>query len=93
MECGTQVLSPFKRKGMDLVEKVQNSFTIKLMIRMLGFIFDEIPSRAERNRNLGLLKFTSRRKTNDLLMLHKILSDKCVIELAKFILLSPGLAP
>lgn len=80
LEYGTPVFSPFKRRVIEMLERVQNCFTRKLMIRALGFVYDKIPSSIERNQNLSLHKLSTRRKANDLLLLHKILFGKCDIK-------------
>uniref|UniRef100_A0A0N4WH65 RNA-directed DNA polymerase from transposon BS n=1 Tax=Haemonchus placei TaxID=6290 RepID=A0A0N4WH65_HAEPC len=74
VEYGTVVFSPHKRKIIDKIEKVQNSFTRKLMIRVVGFMYDSIPSAAERNANFGLRSLCWRRKKFDLLTFHKVLT-------------------
>ncbi|EYC30086.1 hypothetical protein Y032_0005g2442 [Ancylostoma ceylanicum] len=80
LEYGTPVFSPFTCKSIKRLERVQNTFTRRLMIRTIGFHYDQIPSSDERNLNLGLSTLSFRRKINDLLLLHKILYGKCGLE-------------
>lgn len=84
LEYGTPVFSPYKRASIEKLEKVQNNFTRKLMIRMLGFLYDQIPSSSERNVNLGLEKLSTRRKANDIILFHKIFFGKCAVRLEDF---------
>ena len=49
MEYGTVVFNPHKKTTSDKLEKVQNAFTRRLLTRVIGFIYDEIPSWKERN--------------------------------------------
>ncbi|EYC06910.1 hypothetical protein Y032_0073g764 [Ancylostoma ceylanicum] len=72
LEYGTPVFCPHSRKSIERLEQVQNTFTRKLMVRIVGFSYDKIPNRNERNKNFGLKKLSFRRKVNDLLLLHKI---------------------
>ncbi|EYB84088.1 hypothetical protein Y032_0323g2495 [Ancylostoma ceylanicum] len=57
-----------------LLEKVQNSFTGKLLIRTIGgFRYDQIPCSKSRDFNLGLSSLAERRRRFDLIMIYKIL--------------------
>ncbi|EYC28086.1 hypothetical protein Y032_0008g328 [Ancylostoma ceylanicum] len=68
LEYGTVIFSPYKRKVVEELERVQNSFTRKLFIRTVGFMYDNIPPAEERNMNLGLKPLAWRRRKFDLLM-------------------------
>ena len=57
--------------------KVQNSFTRKLMIRSVGFMYADIPSSNARNLNFGLTSLSYRRRKHSLLMMYKILNRLC----------------
>ncbi|KAK6061410.1 hypothetical protein COOONC_00923, partial [Cooperia oncophora] len=67
----------------------KNSFTRKLIIRMLGFLYEGIPSSMERNRNFKLHPLAFRRRT-DLVLFHKILQGKCGLDANKFCGLRPS---
>lgn len=82
LEYGTAVFNPHKRKLVKKIESVQNSFTRKVMIRSLGFSYDQIPSSKDRNIILGLETLEYRRKKNDLILFHKILYGKCDLSLS-----------
>lgn len=84
LEYGTAVFNPYKRKNIDKIERVQNSFTRKLMIRSMGFLYDCIPSAKERNLNLGLRTLSWRRKKLDLLLFHKIIHGRSGLRLNMF---------
>ena len=73
LEYGTVIYSPYKLKYVRKIESVQNSFTRKLMNRVVGFSYDKIPTSNERNINFSLDSLAMRRKRFDLLMCHKIL--------------------
>lgn len=80
LEYGTPVFNPQKCKLIALLEKVQNNFTQKPMIRALGFLFDGIPSSSQRNANFKLLTLASRRRKFDLILFHKILNGVSGLE-------------
>ena len=77
LEYGTSVFSPHKKKSAVKLEKVQNSFTRKLLIRKEGFVYSAIPSSTSRNKKFGLDSLAVRRRRNDLVMVHKILHEFC----------------
>ncbi|EYB97415.1 hypothetical protein Y032_0141g2258 [Ancylostoma ceylanicum] len=72
LEYGTVVFNPSKRKSILELENVQNSFTRKLLIRVMGFLYDSIPTSVVRNKNLGLHSLSYRRRKHDLLLVYKI---------------------
>ncbi|EYC45182.1 hypothetical protein Y032_0436g1433 [Ancylostoma ceylanicum] len=73
VEYGTTIFNPHKSGVIAKLETVQNSFTRKLMTRVLGFLYDGIPRSDVRNRNLGLRPLAYRRRMFDLIMFYKIL--------------------
>ncbi|EYC40237.1 hypothetical protein Y032_0623g769 [Ancylostoma ceylanicum] len=74
LECGTVIFNPHRRKAVMLLEKVQSSFTRKLLMRTTGgFRYDQIPCSNTRNFNLGQSSLAERRGKFDLIMIHKIL--------------------
>ena len=54
LEYDDVVFCPYKKKFIAKLEKVQNSFTRKLMIRSVGFMYADIPSSNARNLSFGL---------------------------------------
>lgn len=73
LEYGTPVFGPTKVKNIEVLDKVQNSFTRKLLLRSRQFDYRSIPDSTERCRTFGLEPLSLRRKKFDLLMVHKIL--------------------
>ena len=86
LEYGTTVFNPHKKKSIQSLEGVQNSFTRKLLLRQGHFDYTTIPKFTERNAMLGLSSLASRRKRNDLLMVFKILNKLVRINNGLFIL-------
>ncbi|EYC27034.1 hypothetical protein Y032_0009g483 [Ancylostoma ceylanicum] len=80
LEYGTVVFNPQKKKLVDKLERVQNCFTRKLMIRESGFAYSEIPNSVERNTKFSLETLAMRRKKFDLIMFHKVISGRCGLE-------------
>ena len=72
LEYGTEIFNPSKRRLICSLERVQNSFTRKVMTRSMGFLYDRIPAAKERNLNLGLDSLALRRRKFDLLTFHKL---------------------
>lgn len=83
LEYGTSVYSPHKKILIRTLEKVQNDFTRKLMLRVHGFNYSRIPISSERNKFLGLRTLDLRRKRNDLILLFKILHGLVRIDKGK----------
>lgn len=79
VENGVTVFNPVKRKDIDFLEGVQNSFTRKLVMRCFGLKYAQVPCGAERSKLLGLSSLSNRRRKADLLMMFKILSGKLSI--------------
>lgn len=73
LEYGTPVFNPHLIKSVKVVESVQNNFTRRLMVRQLGFSYDQIPNSADRNLNFGLQTLEYRRKCNDAILYHKVI--------------------
>ena len=72
VESGTTVFCPYKKKYIQAIEKVQNNFTRKLLLRIGGFLYSRIPKAVFRNRYLELSTLASRRKVFDVCMAHKL---------------------
>ena len=62
------------KKDVYAIEKVQNNFTRKLFIRIVGLNYSIIPEATIRNRQLKLFSLESRRKVFDMCMVHKLLN-------------------
>lgn len=75
-EFGTTVFNPLKKKDIDMLERIQNNFTRKAVMRCFGMDYSQIPNGRERNRMLGLKSLECRRQSFDLKMLLKILTQK-----------------
>lgn len=73
VEYGTTVYSPNTKRDSNLVERIQNNFTRKVLIRKGGYTYCKIPGHDLRNRKLNLDTLCYRRKVSDQLMMHKIL--------------------
>lgn len=84
LEYGPSLFNPQKSKLVALLEKVQNSFARKLMVRRLGFIYDGIPSGSKRNANFKLHSLSHRRRKFDLISFHKILQGVTGLQLDQF---------
>ena len=70
------VFSPSKCKTIKKIERVQNNFTRKLMIRALGFVYDKIPSARQRSVNFHIPSLALRRRFFDLTTFHKIVHGR-----------------
>ncbi|EYC31068.1 hypothetical protein Y032_0004g1935 [Ancylostoma ceylanicum] len=71
-----------------MIEKVQNSFTRKLMIRIGGFDYNTIPNGHYRDIKFNLETLTARRRKNDLLMVWKILNQSIGLNAESFFVLA-----
>ncbi|XGW32188.1 hypothetical protein V3C99_010399 [Haemonchus contortus] len=77
VESSTTVFNSKKRKHVYALEKVQNNFNRKLLIRLGGFLYSRIPKAAIRNQYLGLTSLETRRRVFDLCMVHRLVHDTC----------------
>ncbi|XGW28756.1 hypothetical protein V3C99_008503 [Haemonchus contortus] len=84
VESGTSVFFPFKKKDVQLLESVQNSFTRKLILRCSALSFKSLPSGVERRHRYALPSLTHRRHVNDLVMAFKILTGRVAVDSADF---------
>ncbi|EYC10127.1 hypothetical protein Y032_0057g2777 [Ancylostoma ceylanicum] len=84
VESGITISNPFKKKDINLLESVQNSFTRKLMMRCFGMNYDQVPNGEKRCKILGLPTLQSRRIVADLTMTFKILKGKLSSNLTEF---------
>ena len=87
MEYGTTIFNPHKKSLINMIEKVQNNFTRKLMIRTVGFSnlsYQKMPSSNIRNKLYRLQPLYKRRRRNDLLMMYKILHSLCELKSSDF---------
>ena len=84
VEVGSVVYCPHKKADKALLEKVQNNFTRKLLIRNGGFLYSRIPSAKFRNSYYNLPSLESRRKVADVCMVFKMLCGMQRVELSKF---------
>lgn len=73
VESSTTVFSPSRKNLINALEKVQNNFTRKVLIRTGGFLYSRVPKATIRNKYLGLHSLTSRRKIFDICMVYKLL--------------------
>lgn len=76
VESGTTVFNPTRKKDIDLLESIQNSFTRKLMMRCFPVSYDMVPNGPQRSELFGLPSLVSRRRRADLIMMFKILTKK-----------------
>lgn len=67
LESGIVVFNPSKVASVKTLEKVQNNFTRKIMIRTVGFLYEQIPCSNTRKFNLGLESLALRTKKFDLI--------------------------
>lgn len=73
VESSTTVFNPCWKRDIYCIERVQNNFTRKLMVRTGDFRYERMPNALGRNRCLELPSLASRRKVIDVCMVHKIL--------------------
>lgn len=79
VEPTVTVFSPVRKKEIYCVERVQNSFTRKLLACTGAFSCHRIPSAVERNRLLGLPSLAARRQPLDVCTAHNLLHHGCPI--------------
>lgn len=84
VESGITVFNPTKKKDIELLESVQNSFTRKLMMRCFSMNYDQIPHASQRSVLLGLPSLKNRRKAADRVMMFKIISNKLSVNPTDF---------
>lgn len=77
VEPTVTVFSPVRKKEIYCVERVQNSFTRKLLACTGAFSCHRIPSAVERNRLLGLPSLAARRQPLDVCTAHTLLHHGC----------------
>ena len=75
---------PHKKADILVLERVQNSFTRKVLIRSMGFKYSSIPDSVTRNKMLNLDSLEARRDRNDLILAHKILSNQTGLDSKDF---------
>ena len=80
LEYGTVVFNPYKAKNILALEKVQNSFTRKVLIRSIGFSYNRILNSKERNLNFSLESLAVRRRKFDLIMVYKMLFGQSALD-------------
>lgn len=90
LESNVVIFSPYKRKDILALERVQNMFTRKLLLRCYGFSYREIPGYSHRNKSLGLPSLEWRRKRSDLLMAFKMFKGFIQLRLSDFFTLVPS---
>lgn len=88
VESGSIVFNPYKKKDIIVLEKVQNNFTRKLLIRVGGFHYSRIPRSTIRNKYLNIPSLSTRRDVFDLCMVHKIVTGRINLDLAALRLVS-----
>ena len=91
LEYGTSIFNPHKCSMVHKLEKVQNTFTRRLMTRVMGFVYDQIPSSRERNANFNLQSLAYRRRKFDLILFHKIFTGHCKLRPSLFYTCRPSL--
>lgn len=84
VESGTTVFNPHKKKDIILLERVQNNFTRKLLIRVGGFFYSRIPRASIRNKYFNVFSLSSRRDLFDVCMVHKIILGEVKLDLRAF---------
>lgn len=84
VESSSTVFSPYKVKDIILLEKVQNSFTRKVVFRSDNFLHSRIPRSNIRNKYFNLNTLESRRKVRDVCTLFKMLARVIDIDLSQF---------
>nr|CDJ94640.1 similar to predicted protein [Haemonchus contortus] len=84
VECGTSVFCPYKVKDIQLIEKIQDNFTRKLVIRSGDATYGKVPRPNSRNKSLQLHCLWSRRKVYDVCMVFKLLTGIARIDASKF---------
>ncbi|XGW17004.1 hypothetical protein V3C99_001991 [Haemonchus contortus] len=73
LESGATVFHPIRKKDADAIEKVQNNFTRKILLRTGSFLLSRIPKAVIRNKYFNLSTLESRRKVFDVCMVYKLL--------------------
>ena len=81
------IFFPHKKSDILILERVQNSFTRKVLIRSMGLKYNSIPDSVTRNKMLNLDSLEARRGRNDLILAHKILSNQTGLDSKDFSLL------
>lgn len=76
VEFGSLVFSPRKKRDVALLEKVQKSFTRRVLRRTGGFLYSRIPRASIRNAYFGLHTLESRRKLKDVCTVLKMLTGR-----------------
>lgn len=74
VESSASVFAPYKKKDICRMEKVQNNFTRKLLLRTNSFLYSRVPKASIRNKYLGIPTLESRRKVFDVCLVHKLLN-------------------
>lgn len=84
MECSSSMFYPLKRRDVRLLEKAQNKFTTKVMLRLKKPGFCRIPGFQHRNSRFQLHTLQLGRKLSDVCAVFRILLELLKVEDSKF---------
>lgn len=84
VESGASIFCPWKKKDVDLLEKVQDNYTRKLCIRTGEAVFSDVPHPSSRNQKFKLHSLKSRRKVYDVCMVFKLLTGIARVDESRF---------
>lgn len=90
VESATTVFAPHKKKYIVQIEKVQNNFTRKLLLRTGSFLYSRVPRAQIRNKYLRLNTLQSRRRLRDVCVVFKMLAGIIDIDNSKFFSFIPS---
>lgn len=90
VESSCSVFSPAKQKDVLMIEKIQNNFTRKILLRNGGFLYGRIPRASIRNAYLGIPSLKSRRYYFDIVMVYKLINHLIPVSCTKFYTLRPS---
>lgn len=66
VESSVPIFAPYKKKDICTIEKIQNNFTRKLLLRIGSFVYSRVPKTLIRNKYLRSPSLESRRKVFDI---------------------------
>ncbi|VDO25857.1 unnamed protein product [Haemonchus placei] len=84
VERGTSVFCPYKMKDIQVIEKIQDNFTRKLVARSGDATYGKVPRPNSMNKSVQLHCLWSFKKIYDVCMVFKVLTGIAKIDASKF---------